>query len=53
MNTLSEETRSKLAGVSVATLCTALYKRGLRNQTLQNVHPLRNAAAIWSALPTR
>ncbi len=42
MNTLSEETRSKLSGVSVATLCTALYKRGLRNQTLQNVHPLRN-----------
>lgn len=42
MNTLSDETRSKLSSVSVATLCTALYKRGLRNQTLQNVHPLRN-----------
>jgi len=41
MNTLSNETRDKLAGVSAATLCTALYKRGLRNQTLQNVHPLR------------
>lgn len=41
MNTLSPETRDKLRGVSAATLCTALYKRGLRNQTLQNVHPLR------------
>lgn len=41
MNTLSSETRNKLSGVSAATLCTALYKRGLRNQTLQNVHPLR------------
>jgi regulator of RNase E activity RraA len=29
-----------LLKVSTATLCTALYKRGLRNQTLQNVHPL-------------
>jgi len=26
--------------VSVATLATALFKRGLRNQTLQNVHPV-------------
>lgn len=42
MNTLSQETREKLSGVSVATLCTALYKRGLRNQTLQNVMPLRS-----------
>ncbi len=41
MNTLSSETRDKLSGVSAATLCTALYKRGLRNQTLQDVHPLR------------
>lgn len=41
MNTLSSDTRDKLSGVSAATLCTALYKRGLRNQTLQDVHPLR------------
>ncbi|MGQ7848635.1 ribonuclease activity regulator RraA [Granulosicoccus sp. 3-233] len=41
MNTLSSDTRNKLSGVSAATLCTALYKRGLRNQTLQDVHPLR------------
>src|SRR5918993_355619 len=26
--------------VSTATLCTALYKRGLRNQFIQDVHPL-------------
>ena len=33
-------TRTKLLGVSTATLCTALYKRGLRNQFIQDVHPL-------------
>lgn len=37
---LSDETRAKLAKVSTATLCTALYKRGLRNQFIQDVHPL-------------
>ncbi|MBE3639811.1 ribonuclease activity regulator RraA [Mangrovicoccus algicola] len=37
---MNEETRSKLRGVSVATLATALYKRGLRNQVIQGVHPL-------------
>jgi regulator of RNase E activity RraA len=35
------ETRELLLKVSTATLCTALFKRGLRNQTLQNVHPLQ------------
>jgi len=39
--TLSDATREKLTGVSVATLCTALFKRGLRNQTIQDVHPVR------------
>ena len=38
--TLSEATRERLMGVSVATLCTALYKRGLRNQTIQDVRPV-------------
>ncbi len=38
---LSESTRQQLMGVSAATLCTALFKRGLRNQCLQDVHPLR------------
>ncbi|MBN9669619.1 ribonuclease activity regulator RraA [Roseibium aggregatum] len=37
---MNEETRQKLMGVSVATLATALYKRGLRNQVIQGVHPV-------------
>jgi regulator of RNase E activity RraA len=38
--TMKPETREKLMGVSVATLATALYKRGLRNQVIQGVHPV-------------
>ncbi|MEX0955757.1 MAG: ribonuclease activity regulator RraA [Rhizobiaceae bacterium] len=34
------ETRDKLMGVSCATLTTALFKRGLRNVFLQDVHPV-------------
>jgi regulator of RNase E activity RraA len=37
---LTAETRQHLMKVSVATLCTALFKRGLRNQFIQDVHPL-------------
>ena len=37
---LSQSTRDKLKTVSTATLCTALYKRGLRNQFIQDVRPL-------------
>jgi regulator of RNase E activity RraA len=37
---LSSETREKLMNVSVATLATALYKRGLRNQVIQDVRPV-------------
>lgn len=37
---LSEATRKKYEGVSCATICTALFKRGLRNQFIQDVHPL-------------
>lgn len=37
---LSSSTRGKLKTVSTATLCTALYKRGLRNQFIQDVRPL-------------
>ena len=33
-------TREKLSTVSTATLCTALFKRGLRNQFIQGVHPV-------------
>jgi regulator of RNase E activity RraA len=40
MTTLKPETREKLKTVSTATLCTALYKRGLRNQFIQDVRPL-------------
>lgn len=37
---LKPATRDALRGVSTPTLCTALFKRGLRNQFLQDVHPL-------------
>jgi regulator of RNase E activity RraA len=37
---LSNEMRAKLASVSVATITTALFKRGLRNQFIQDVRPL-------------
>ena len=37
---LNSETRKKLLDVSTATLCTALFKKGLRNQFIQDVHPL-------------
>jgi regulator of RNase E activity RraA len=42
---LSPETRDKLKTVSTATLCTALYKRGFRNQFIQDVHPLNPKGA--------
>ncbi|MER0236760.1 ribonuclease activity regulator RraA [Fulvimarina sp. MAC8] len=38
---MKSETRDKLMGVSVATLATALYKRGLRSQVIQGVHPVK------------
>lgn len=37
---LSAETRAKLMKVSTASVATALYKRGLRNQFIQNVRPV-------------
>jgi regulator of RNase E activity RraA len=40
MSKLTPETRDKLKGVSTATLASALYKRGLRNQMIQDVRPL-------------
>ena len=42
---LNSSTRDQLAHVSTATLCTALFKKGLRNQFLQNVLPLRGGRA--------
>lgn len=38
--TLSEDTRAKLKQVSTASVATALYKRGLRNQFVQGVVPV-------------
>jgi regulator of RNase E activity RraA len=38
--TVSDAAREKLGTVSVATICTALYKRGLANQFIQDVHPV-------------
>ncbi len=38
---MDETLRSKFMAVSVATLATALFKRGLRNQVIQGVHPVR------------
>ncbi|WP_417211128.1 ribonuclease activity regulator RraA [Antarctobacter sp.] len=37
---LSPDTKAKLEQVSVATLATALYKRGLRHQVIQDVRPV-------------
>jgi regulator of RNase E activity RraA len=37
---LNPETKARLMTVSTATLCTALFKRDLRNQFIQDVRPL-------------
>ena len=37
---MNPNTRQLLSKVSTATLCTALFKRGLRNQFIQDVRPL-------------
>ena len=44
MTKLSPQTRDKLKTVSTATLATALYKRGLRRQFIQDVRPLNPGA---------
>jgi len=38
---MNPKTQEHLMGVSTATLCTALFKRGLRNQFIQDVRPLQ------------
>jgi regulator of RNase E activity RraA len=43
MSTLSNETRGKLKNVSTATICTALFKRGLHKQFIQDVRPLNGS----------
>jgi regulator of RNase E activity RraA len=40
--TLKSDTKQRLETVSTATLCTALFKKGLRNQFIQDVRPLNN-----------
>src|SRR6187397_1567782 len=40
MTKLSDATRNKLKTVSTATVATALFKRGLRIQMIQDVHPI-------------
>ena len=40
MSKLKDATREKLKTVSTATICTALFKRGFRNQMIQGVQPL-------------
>jgi len=44
MTKLSPQTRDKLKTVSTATLTTALFKRGLHHQMIQDVHPLNPGA---------
>jgi regulator of RNase E activity RraA len=40
MTSLTADCKAKLKGVSTATLASALFKRGLRNQMVQDVRPL-------------
>lgn len=40
---LTTETREKLSKISTATITTCLFKRGLKNQFLQNVKPLKKS----------
>jgi regulator of RNase E activity RraA len=41
MRSLSEDIREKLLKVSTATIATCLFKKGLKNQFIQNVVPLK------------
>lgn len=40
MGKLTDLQRTKLSGISTATIATCLFKKGLRNQFIQNVQPL-------------
>src|SRR5258706_1087556 len=40
MTKLSDTTRNKLQTISAATVAKALFKRGFRTQSIQDVHPL-------------
>ncbi len=56
MHDLSPHTREKLKGVSTATLASALYKKGLRNQMVQGAVPLsppKGGSMVGSAYTLR
>ena len=55
MSQLKPETRAQLRAVSTATLATALYKRGLRQQVIQDVRPLHpmNESMVGEAYTLR
>jgi regulator of RNase E activity RraA len=55
VSALKPATRDKLKTVSTATLATALFKRGFRNQFIQDVHPLDpdNARMVGEAFTLR
>lgn len=52
---LSETTRQRLRGISTASVATALFKRGLRNQYVQGVLPVawRGATMVGPAFTLR
>ena len=52
---MNPHTRTTLHSVSTATIATALFKRGLRNQMVQNVRPLatRTATMVGPAFTLR
>lgn len=50
---LSNETRDKLMGVATPTIATALFRRGLRNQFIQDVRPLSPKKANMVGQPLR
>lgn len=41
MSSLSDATRAKLKAISTATIATCLFKKGLKNQFIQGVSPLK------------
>jgi hypothetical protein len=50
---LNPETRNKLKQVSTATITTALFKRGLRRQMIQDVLPLDPSKPTMVGRPSR
>ena len=40
MGTLNKNDQVRLSKISTATIATCLFKRGFKNQYIQNVHPI-------------